>query len=151
MRISPLRLILAPERSFYALAVIYGVAIGILTLSIPISVQVLISTVANTAQPEPVVILAVALLVLLAFSAVFMALQYFALELFERRFFARITSEIVMRFVYARYAHVESINRDEMANRYFDIMTVQKNMPILLTGGISLFLQTLVGFLVTSF
>ncbi len=151
MRISPLRLILAPERSFYALAVIYGVAIGILTLSIPISVQVLISTVANTAQPEPVVILATALLVLLAFSAVFMALQYFALELFERRFFARVTSEIVMRFVYARYSHVESINRDELANRYFDIMTVQKNIPILLTGGISLFLQTLVGFIVTSF
>ncbi len=151
MRISPLRLILAPERSFYALAVIYGVAIGILTLSIPISVQVLISTVANTAQAEPVVILAVALLVLLAFSALFMGLQYYALELFERRFFARIASEIVLRFVYARYSHLESINRDEMANRYFDIMTIQKNMPILLTGGIALFLQTLVGFLVTSF
>ncbi len=151
MRISPLRLILAPERSFYALAVIYGVAIGILTLSIPISVQVLISTVANTAQAEPVVILAIALLVLLAFSALFMALQYYSLELFERRFFARVASEIVLRFVYARYVHLESINRDEMANRYFDIMTVQKNMPILLTGGISLFLQTLVGFLVTSF
>ena len=82
MRVSPLRLILAPERSVYALAVIYGAAIGILTLSIPISVQVLISTVANTAQAEPVVILAIALLVLLAFSALFMALQYFALELF---------------------------------------------------------------------
>ncbi|MDJ0848911.1 MAG: ABC transporter ATP-binding protein [Myxococcota bacterium] len=151
MRISPLRLILAPEKGFYALAIIYGVAIGILTLSIPISVQVLISTVANTAQPEPVVILAVALLVLLAFSALFLALQYYALELFERRFFARIASEVVLRFVYARYAHLESLNRDEMANRYFDIMTVQKNMPILLTGGISLFLQTLVGFAVTSF
>ncbi len=151
MRISSLRLILAPEKSFYALAIIYGVAVGILTLSIPISVQVLISTVANTAQAEPVLILAVALLVLLAFSALFMALQYYALELFERRFFARITSEIVLRFVYARYSHLESINRDEMANRYFDIMTVQKNMPILLTGGIALFLQTLVGFLVTSF
>ncbi len=151
MRISPLRLILAPEKSFYALAVIYGVAIGILTLSIPISVQVLISTVANTAQPEPVLILAIALLVLLSFSAIFMALQYYALELFERRFFARVASEIVLRFAYARFSHLESLNRDEMANRYFDIMTVQKNMPILLTGGISLFLQTLVGFIVTSF
>jgi putative ABC transport system ATP-binding protein len=151
LRISPLRLILAPEKNLYALAVIYGVAIGILTLSIPISVQVLISTVANTAQAEPVVILAIALLVLLVFSALFMALQYYALELFERRFFARVASEIVLRFVYARFAHLESINRDEMANRYFDIMTVQKNMPILLTGGISLGLQTLVGFIVTSF
>ncbi len=151
MRISALRLILAPERTFYALAVIYGVAIGVLTLSIPISVQVLISTVANTAQPEPVVILALALLVLLAFSALFMALQHYALELFERRFFTRIASEIVLRFVYARYSHLESLNRDEMANRFFDIMTVQKNLPILLTGGISLFLQTLVGFAVTSF
>lgn len=152
MASSPLRLILAPERSFYALAIIYGVAIGILTLSIPISVQVLIGTVANTAKVEPLVILAISLLVLMAFSAFFFALQTYALELFERRFYARIASEIALRLAHARYdAHLESINRDEMANRYFDIMTVQKNMPILLTGGLSLGLQTVVGFIVTSF
>ncbi len=148
---TPLRLILAPEKSFYALAAIYAVAIGVLTLSIPLSVQVLISTVANTAQYGPLLILSVALLVLLAFSSVFLALQDYTLELFERRFFARISSEIVLRYVYANYGDLERVNRDEMANRYFDIMTVQKEVPILLTGGISLVLQTMVGFGVTSF
>ncbi|MFT5441375.1 MAG: putative ABC transport system ATP-binding protein, partial [Myxococcota bacterium] len=147
---SPLRLILAPEKGFYALVVIYGVVISILTLSIPISVQLLISTVANTAQAEPVLILAGALFALLAFSALFRALQEFALELFERRFFARVTSEIVMRLIYARYSDLEQRNREEMVNRYFDIMTVQKTLPVLLTGGVSLILQTGVGFLITS-
>src|SRR5690606_3497847 len=43
------------------------------------------------------------------------------------------------------------INRDELVNRYFDIMTVQKSLPPLLTSGLATALQSLVGIAVTSF
>ncbi len=151
METNPLRLLLSAEKSFYALVVIYGVVISLLTLSIPISVQLLISTVANTAQAEPLVILAIALFVLLAFFAVFHLLQEFALELFQRRIYARITRDVALRLVYTRFGELETVNREELANRYFDVMTLQKNVPILLTGGVSLALQSAVGFAVTSF
>ena len=45
--------ILRPETSFYWLAVVYGIGISLLTLATPISVQMLINTVANTAMPAP--------------------------------------------------------------------------------------------------
>ena len=46
---------------------------------------------------------------------------------------------------------MESVNRDELVDRYFDIMSVQKSLPPLLTGGLATLLQTVVGMTVTSF
>lgn len=143
--------ILKPERSFYASALIYGIAISLLTLAAPISVQTLINTVANTALSGQVIVLASVLFALLIFSGLLYAFQKYLMELFERRFFARVVSEIVMQNVYANLVYFRSINRAELVNRYFDIMTVQKNMPYILTGGFALILQSIVGLVVVSF
>lgn len=149
--LSLLRLVLIPERSFYALVIVYGLGISLLTLALPVSVQSLISTVANTALLNPVVILSVMLFVLLVFSGTLNTLQYYALELFERRFYARITADIALRNIHAQYSQFESVNRAELINRYFEIMIIQKNVPLLLTGAFSLGLQSLVGITIVSF
>lgn len=49
--------LLGPERDFYILAILYGVGISLLTLATPISVQMLINTVANTALATPLIVL----------------------------------------------------------------------------------------------
>jgi len=145
------RLILQPERRFYVLMLIYGVAVSALSLSVPLSVQVLIGTVVNSALVNQVIVLAAMLLGLLILAGLFFAIQVYVMELFERRFFSRIVSELTLRLVYAHPAHMDRINRDELVNRYFDIMTVQKSLPPLLTGGLATALQSLVGITVTSF
>ncbi len=144
-------LVLRPERNFYWLILIYGTAVSALTLAVPLSVQVLISTVANTALLQPVVVLALVLFVLLLLSGLFVAVQIYLMELFERRFFSRIVSDVSLRLIYARHEFMERINRDELINRYFDIMTVQKSLPPLLTGALAIVLQGLVGVVLTSF
>jgi len=145
------RLILKPESRFYWLVLVYGLAVGALMLALPLSVQVLIGTVANAAIERQVVVLAVVLFSLLAISGLFIALQVYVMELFERRFFSRIVSDVALRLAYARYDFVESINREELMNRYFDVMTVQKNLPPLLTGGLASLLQMSAGVALTSF
>lgn len=145
------KLILQPDKRFYSLAIIYGIAISLLTLAIPISVQSLIGSVANTMLPTPIITLATVLLIVLLISSLLYALQYYILELFERRFYARITSEITLRSIMADNTYYESINRDELTNRYFEIMTVQKCLPQLIAGGFALILQAAVGFILVSF
>ncbi|MEX2481450.1 MAG: hypothetical protein WD928_11380 [Gammaproteobacteria bacterium] len=145
------RLVLQPERRFYALMLIYGVAISALSLSVPLSVQTLIGTVVNSALINQVIVLAAILFGLLALAGLFSAIQVYVMELFERRFFSRIVSEVTLRLVYAHPAHMDRINRDELVNRYFDIMTVQKSLPPLLTSGLATALQSVVGIAVTSF
>lgn len=141
-------MLFVPEKSFYKLAMIYGIAISLFTLAVPVAVQILITTLINTAMLRPVVIISFILFGLLFVYGLLTALQYYVMELFKRRFFARVASEIVLRNIHATTDG--TIDRSALSNHYFEIMTVQDKLPILITSGFSLFLQTVVGLVLVS-
>ncbi|MEP9401795.1 ABC transporter ATP-binding protein [Sphingomonas sp. VNH70] len=146
-----IRLVLAPDAAFVRLAIIYGVAISLLTLATPISVQVLINSVANTALPAPLFTLAGLLFLLLLFAGTLAAFRIHLLALFERRLFARIVAEITVRAVHAQNPFFADNRNNDLFNRYFDLVTVQKALPSLLIGAFTIMLQGAVGLVVTSF
>ena len=142
--------ILKPEASFYWLAVVYGVGISLLSLATPISVQMLINTVANTAMPAPLVMLSVTLFILLGFSSLLYALRIHLMELFARRFYARMVSEISLIAIYAQNPFFTDTTRGALFNRYFDVMVIMSRMPILILDGFSILLGIAVGFVLVS-
>jgi len=142
--------ILRPESSFYWLAVVYGVGISLLSLATPISVQMLINTVANTAMPAPLVMLSITLFVLLLFSSLLYALRVHLMELFARRFYARLVSEISLIAIYAQNPFFTDNTRGALFNRYFDVMVIMSRMPILFIDGFSILLAIAVGFVLVS-
>ncbi|MEZ0498341.1 ABC transporter transmembrane domain-containing protein [Sphingomonas sp. IW22] len=144
-------LVLAPDAAFVRLAVVYGIAISLLSLATPISVQLLINSVANTALPAPLFTLAGLLFLLLLMAGVLAAFRVHLLAQFERRLFARIVAEITIRAVHAQNPFFADTRRGDLFNRYFDLMTVQKALPSLLIGGFTIVLQGAVGLVVTSF
>jgi putative ABC transport system ATP-binding protein len=143
--------LLGPESNFYVLAIVYGVGISLMTLATPISVQMLINTVANTALAAPLVVLSGTLFVLLLVSGLLNALRIHLMEIFGRRFYARMVAEIALRAIYARNPFFVDEGRGPLFNRYFDIVIVQKIVPTLLVGGFTLVLQAGVGFILVSF
>lgn len=144
-------LVLAPDAAFVRLAVVYGVAISLLSLATPISVQLLINSVANTALPAPLFTLAGILFLLLLLAGILSAFRIHLLALFERRLFARIVAEITLRAVHAQNPFFADARRGDLFNRFFDLMTVQKALPSLLIGAFTIVLQGAVGLVVTSF
>ncbi|PCD03489.1 ABC transporter ATP-binding protein [Sphingomonas spermidinifaciens] len=144
-------LVLAPDAAFVRLAVVYGVAISLLSLATPISVQLLINSVANTALPTPLFTLAGLLFLLLLMAGVLAAFRVHLLALFERRLYARVVAEITLRAVHAQNPFFADARNGDLFNRYFDLMTVQKALPSLLIGGFTIVLQGAVGLVVTSF
>lgn len=143
--------VLAPEKSFYFVAVVYGVGVSLLTLAIPISVQALVNTVTFGVLLQPLIVLSVILLGLLIFSGVLNALQAYVIEMFQRHFYARVTGDIALRVLNANHRELLKIDSVDLLNKYFDVMTVQKSMTILLTGGVSIILQTLTGLFLLAF
>lgn len=143
--------ILGPDRSFFGLAVVYGLGASFLSLATPISVQVLINSVANTALPAPLFTLSAVLFAMLALQGVLSGMRTFVMEMFRRRFFARLVAEATLRAVHARNPFFQDERRADLFNRFFDIMTVQKAMPSLLIGLFTLVLQSVIGFVLTSF
>jgi putative ABC transport system ATP-binding protein len=142
--------ILGPEHNYYWLAIIYGVGIGVLSLALPISVQMLVNTVAYTGLTTPLVVLTLTLFGLLIVSGLLNALRIHLMDLFQRRFYARMVSEIALRSVYALNPFFQDYNKGTLFNRYFDIIIVQKNLPNLLVGGFTILLQAAVGFVLVS-
>ncbi|MES3091637.1 ABC transporter ATP-binding protein [Sphingomonas aerolata] len=143
--------IVGPDTPYLRLAMVYGVAISLLSLATPISVQLLINSVANTALPAPLWTLAGLLLVLLLFVAGLSAMRFWVMALFERRFFARVVAEITERAVHAQNPFFADQNRGDLFNRYFDLVVVQKAVPSLVIGAFTIILQSAVGLVVTSF
>ncbi|MBA4284220.1 MAG: hypothetical protein C0434_01655 [Xanthomonadaceae bacterium] len=142
--------ILGPEKSFYWLAAIYSIATSVLTLAVPLSVQVLIATVSNTALLQPVVVLALILFGLLGMYGALYVVQAHLMDRFERRFFARYTQDIVLRSVHSAVAAGRRMNREELANRFFEIVSVQRNVPTIVLNGSAILMQAIVGIIVVS-
>ncbi|MEM7780926.1 MAG: ABC transporter ATP-binding protein [Pseudomonadota bacterium] len=142
--------ILQPEGSFYWLAIIYGIGISLFSLATPISVQFLINTVANTQLAAPLLMLSLTLFGLLLFFGLLNALRVHLMELFARRFYARMVAEISLISVYAQNPFFSDNTRIWLFNRYFDVIGVKKAIPVLFIGGFSVVLQVAVGFVLVS-
>lgn len=145
------RPIIGPDRDFFVLATIYGVGIGLLSLATPISVQVLINSIGNTGLVAPLLTLSAILLGLLLLWAAMNAFRTYLMEIFRRRFVARLAAEITVRVVHAENPFFQDDRRSDLINRYFELMTVQKAIPALFIGGFAILLQGGVGLVLTSF
>lgn len=153
-RPSPLRrtrMLLALERPDIAVVVIYGVALGLLSLAVPIAVQSLVNTVAFGSLLQPLVVLTVLLAVALIGAAILRALQVRIVEMLQRRLFVRIVTEIGGRLPRVRARALEAANGPELLNRFFDVFTTQKSVASLLLGGVDALLIALVGMIVLAF
>ena len=142
--------ILKPEASFYWLSIVYGIGISLFSLATPISVQFLINTVANTQLTAPLVMLTVTLFSLLLMFGLLNALRVHLMEMFARRFYSRMVAEISLISVYAQNPFFADNTRIWLFNRYFDVIGVEKAIPVLFIGGFSVVLQVFVGFVLVS-
>lgn len=142
--------ILKPESNFYWLAAVYGIGISLLSLATPISVQMLINTIANTAMTAPLVVLSFTLFGLLLISSMLYAMRVHLMEIFARRFYARMVAEISLISVYAQNPFFGDAKKSALFNRYFDVVYVQTAVPILVIGGFTTLLQIAVGFVLVS-
>lgn len=142
---------LSPEKNFFFVSFIYACMISLLSLAIPISVQALVNTVTFAVLMQPLFVVSLLLLILLIFSGFLNGLQDYAIEYFQRHFYARSSLEVSQRLLNAKESSLKSFYRGDLVNRYFDIMTVQKKGAKLMVGGFSLVLQTMVGLILLAF
>ncbi|WP_164156893.1 ATP-binding cassette domain-containing protein [Sandarakinorhabdus rubra] len=143
--------ILWPEKAYFWLAIIYGIGIALLGLAVPISVQLLINSIANTALPVPLFTLSLILFALLVISGLLSVLRIHLMELYRRRFMARLVADVTLRAINAADPFFQDDRRIDLFNRYFELVNMQKAVPSLLIGGFTIILGMIVGFIVTSF
>lgn len=142
-KIKPLLRILGEHREFYPIIAVYSVCISVLTLATPISVQSLINTFSFGPYLQPLFILSLMLLSLLVILGLLKSLQYLVVEYLQRRLYAKVTSTLARAYIID--SNLEEKRLQEKANRYFDVVLVQKTLAYLVTDGIAVALQTFFG------
>ncbi len=139
------------EQSDIGAVFIYSLARGLLTLAIPLTVQILINTVAFGALRQPLVLLSVLLLLCLGLAAFLGALQRVVIENIQQRVFAQLVADLAWRLPRVKRAVFDTRHGPEVLNRFFDVITVQKASASLLLQATDSALQAGVGLLLLAF
>ncbi|MCX6596306.1 MAG: ATP-binding cassette domain-containing protein [Acidobacteria bacterium] len=137
--------LLEAERQDMWVVVAYSLAIGILTLVVPVVTQSVVNTIAFGTVLQPLVLLALIVFLALAFSAALRGLRHWVVEVLQRRIFVRVISDAVMRLLRVRVEAFDAGHGPELVNRFFEVVTVQKGAAILLIDGLAILIQTVAG------
>jgi len=151
---SPVRrlaLLLRPDRSDLWTILAFSIATGVLLLAVPIAVQALVNFVAFGGAIPQLVVVALLLLLGLAFAAALNATQTWVVEILQRRIFVRMVADLAARLPRVTLAARGHGYGPELVNRFFDIVTIQKVGSSLLLDGLSVLLSVLVGLVVLAF
>ncbi len=130
---------------------LFAMVAGILGLATPLAIESLVNVVSWGTYLQPLLVLALILFGCLGLAGVLKVLQTIVVEIIQRRQFVRIVGDLAHRFPRANQEALDKHYPRELANRVFDIMTIQKSTAVLLLEGISLVLTTVIGLILLGF
>lgn len=146
-----LRKIIGQERDDFIVFLIYTVISGLLYLAVPVSAQILVNTIASNILIQPLVLLSVVLFVVVLVLGLVRIIQLFIAEILQRKIFAKVSLKIAEHLPELSPQAINSSYTPELANRFFDVISIQKNLSALLLEVPSACLQILVGLLLMAF
>ena len=139
------RALLGLERADIRLTIVYGIAIGLLSVATPIAVQALVNTVALGAVLDPLLVLTILVAVVLTFAGVVRLLHARVVEAIQARMFIRAAADVTRRLFAASPAELERTSPAELTARFLEVPVLQKAVAVLLVDGLDLVLKLGVG------
>ncbi|WP_054775020.1 hypothetical protein [Methylogaea oryzae] len=146
-----LRELAALEREDIGAVIAYSVGIGVMSLATPVAVQALVNTIAFGALLQPLVVLTLVLLVCLSLNNLLLGVQFYVVEMLQRRLFVRYLGEAGARLQGVCAAARDRRDVPELVNRFFDVLTVQKAGAVLLLEAVAYLLQSFIGMILLAF
>jgi ABC-type bacteriocin/lantibiotic exporter with double-glycine peptidase domain len=135
------------ERRILALILSYSLAIGLFSLIVPLTVQELTNTFAFAIQPVTIVTLAGVMIAALLFVGAFRTLQYYAVEVLERRLFARVAIGMAQQIPHLKFLGF----KPRYANHFIETVFMQRALSVLLVDLINVVVGGAVGMTILVF
>ena len=129
---------------------VFALCVGLLSIAAPAAIETLVNTVAFGVLLWPVIALALVMLTLLTIAAALKSLQFLVAEYLQRRLFVRYAEKFTGHFLRAEVSSFEGRNAGDLANRFFEVASVQKALAGLLVDGVSILMITIVGLILLS-
>lgn len=143
--------ILDSERDHLGWILVYGAAVALFSLVIPIAAQALVNTVAFNSLIQPIVVLTFIVLGMLSVASILSLIQTSVVELLQQRIFARVALDLAYRLPRWKLEIYDQEKAPELLNRFFEILTVQKAAALMLLHGLAIVLQAIIGMILLAF
>ncbi len=124
--------LLGTEKRDIGYIYIYAVAVGIISLSLPLGTQAIIGFISGGMWFNSVVLLISLVIIGVLVSGGLQIMQISMVEVLQRRVFAKASFEFAYRIPKIKVESLFKFHTPELMNRFFDIVTIQKGLPKLL-------------------
>lgn len=128
----------------------YAIFAGLIGLSIPLGIQAIINLIALGQSSTSWVVLTFIVAAGTAIGGVMKLMQYVISETIQQRIFTRSAFEFAYRIPRFRMETIKDEYAPELANRFFDTLTVQKGIPKILVDLSAASLQIMFGLILLS-
>lgn len=129
----------------------YAIFAGLVALSLPLGIQAIINLIQGAQVSTSWIVLVVLVTLGVAFQGVLQLMQIRLLENVQQRIFTRSSFEFAYRFPRIKFKELHNIYPPELANRFFDTLTVQKGLSKILLDFPAAILQIVFGLMLLSF
>ena len=124
--------LLAPFKKEVYQIYFYAILNGLVNLSLPLGIQAIVNIIQMGALTTSWAVLVLFVLIGIIFSGVFQLTQLRIVENIQQEIFAKSSFEFAFRFPKIKLTKLQNLHTPELANRFFDTLTIQKNLPKIL-------------------
>lgn len=122
------RLLSLDRKDLYRVYIL-ALASGLISLSLPLAIQAIISQIMAAQLSTSLFVLIGIVSIATFFSGAFQVMQFRIIEDIQRRIFTRTSFEFALKIPRFKIENILSDYPPEMANRFFDILTIEKGLP----------------------
>ena len=128
----------------------YAIFSGLVALTLPLGIQAIINLIQGAQVSSSWIVLVILVTLGVAFQGILQIMQIRILENIQQKIFTRSSFEFAYRFPKIRWSELRNDYPPELANRFFDTLTVQKGLSKILLDFPSAILQILFGLILLS-
>ncbi len=139
------------ERRDLLHVIYFAVFSGLISLTLPLGIQAIINLIQGAQVSTSWIVLVVLVTLGVAFVGVLQLMQMRIIETIQQRIFMRASFEFTYRFPKIRMDELYNYYPPELANRFFDVLTVQKGLAKLLLDVPTAVLQIVFALILLSF
>ncbi|WP_422857884.1 peptidase domain-containing ABC transporter [Flagellimonas sp. S174] len=129
----------------------YAIFAGVVNLSLPLGIQAIINLIQGAQVSTSWIILVILVTLGVAFVGILQLMQIRIIENVQQKIFTRSSFEFAYRFPKIKMSQLLNYYPPELANRFFDTLTVQKSLSKILIDFPAALLQIIFGLLLLSF
>ena len=129
----------------------YAIFDGVVALSLPLGIQAIINLIQGAQISTSWVVLVIIVTIGVVFSGALQLMQLRIIETIQQRIFTRASFELSYRFPKIKMSELRNYYPPELANRFFDTLTIQKGLSKILIDVPTALLQIIFALVLLSF